>query len=1674
MSDVIAAGVAQGADDEVGARVEALYDAGLYRQALDAAEAGWGPLRSWQGEERRLTASRLMAQLGLFRTSAALVLATWRAVRRAGVPASFDLHYAYLRTLFNHNGPYMARRALRQLEPRLQMEPEQRARWQALAAVVHGAYRDWDSAHACVDEAMRLSATPGRYHFERAWLQELQDRYDEALASLAAVPADTPNLERYRAQSHARLLEITGRRDEAVALLQETFAAIESIDLGLRLHRMLIEAGRLDAADACLERLRRLAPPGDAGTGQDLALAEGELRYRRGDMDGAFAAFAAVRGHYFRKVRETMAVARHTGVHRLLEVPFIRQHHMTCAPATVAAIWRYHGHILDHLTLAEAICYDGTSDLAERRWVEEQGWAVREFELNLDDIVTLIDAGCPVGLSTVEPGSAHMQAIIGYDTRKGIYLLRDPYYPSVQELLIEGAHEAYAASGPRCIAMVPPERRDWLFALPLRQAALYDDYFVLQQALEGNRRDEALAAAARLEAAAPGHRLALWAQRSIAGYDNDLPRQLQLVNALLEQFPDDLNLLAAKARMLGDLGREAERLGFLKHCRRRGIRHPYLLQALAEQMAQDNRRVQETQALLHDILRRQPMSAAAWWTRAGVHWDSLEREEAFDCYRLCLCLADKVEGYAASYFKAARFLRREQEALAYLQRRIDWLGSRSANPYITYARALDMLERTHESIDVLAAALTRHPDDAWLVDEAVGLLCNAGEVARAGQLLAEKGGVLSEVARLYKQARLADMQGDTGAELACYRRILVLQPRNEHAAGRIAGLLQETESTEAALAFLDLRLADNPHNLWLLHEKLSYVARLPLEERKPLVAAMHALHPQDTRLTLAWTRILRSEGRQDEALRLVQQAVGIDADEVRVHLALGDICMELGRRDQARAAYERAILISVDADGAFEKLLSTQIAFEDKQAALKLIHGELMRQVSLGNGILEFQGLARRYLPDVEVRAFLDVAVEERPDLWQSWVALGNFLMETHELDAACAIFNSGVERFPLLPRLWLDRGEVQRLRGDYTAAESDIRAALAISPAYGLAVTRLADVLELQSRPAEALAALDQGLQHDPHYVAHYGFRADLLWRMERRDEAFDTLCRSLQVDHDYGWAWSRLHSWANALDRRAEVDALVEDLLARFPDEVDLWKQCAEVITSVERRHDCLKRALELAPQRSDLLLARCDLFAEDGRVDEARALIAGAYAGREKPSEVLTYEAWLTQETGRLDEAVAQLEAVVEQDPGHYNAWRLLARWHDAAGRSADCCRCARHCVALYPQSAQVLGMAADFLLRHGGDENREAVRREARNYLERALKQDHSNLYNYLTLADLYLDEGELDACEQLFAQILMDTRNPYTVARHLRLALLRGNVEAAQGHYSYLLHSDEDSNWLLLEPLRWFREQKQLEAARDCLQAAAASATAPVRVARPWMALTLEGKNRGVWKAVKGLQARPDFRREALVFALGEEGVRPDLVEMLVARLGREFRRDALLWTALVNRRAAQRDWMQLGELSRPSQVPEGGAARAYYFCGMAWRQRINWRHARELAALAARQPRDDSHHNLMFWEHFDAGLADFAAIDGNRLAALDLRELTEVERLLLDVLQAVAGLPAAPTAAQSRQVHAALAECWRRHAQLEGYRLVRMARTQLWWAVLRQGSGPLWRRFARATWYVWM
>src|SRR5262249_1318627 len=148
----------------------------------------------------------------------------------------------------------------------------------------------------------------------------------------------------------------------------------------------------------------------------------------------------------------------------------VRQHHQTCVPATLAALSRFWQMPADHLDVAAAICYDGTPDHRDRHWAETQGWRARDFTITWDSAVALIDPGLPLPLTLTEPGNGHMQAVIGYDSRRRTFLIRDPYLRYFCECDADALLQRYRATGPRGMALVPHDRAGLLDDLALPDA----------------------------------------------------------------------------------------------------------------------------------------------------------------------------------------------------------------------------------------------------------------------------------------------------------------------------------------------------------------------------------------------------------------------------------------------------------------------------------------------------------------------------------------------------------------------------------------------------------------------------------------------------------------------------------------------------------------------------------------------------------------------------------------------------------------------------------------------------------------------------------------------------------------------------------------------------------------------------------------------------------------------------------------------------------------------------------------------------------------------------------------------------------------------------------------------------------------------------------------------------
>src|SRR5262249_12709816 len=147
----------------------------------------------------------------------------------------------------------------------------------------------------------------------------------------------------------------------------------------------------------------------------------------------------------------------------------------------------------------------------------------------------------------------------------------------------------------------------------------------------------------------------------------------------------------------------------------------------------------------------------------------------------------------------------------------------------------------------------------------------------------------------------------------------------------------------------------------------------------------------------------------------------------------------------------------------------------ERRDELDFIEQELAKQPHLGEGVIAYYGHAIHTLEAHEVHKALQELLDARPDLWQTWSTMIQQLLSMERFPEAGALAEHAIERFPMLPRLWLDRDDVCAATGDEDGQIEYLRQALRISPGWGPAMRELAEALDRLGRLEEACELLKQ-----------------------------------------------------------------------------------------------------------------------------------------------------------------------------------------------------------------------------------------------------------------------------------------------------------------------------------------------------------------------------------------------------------------------------------------------------------------------------------------------------------------------------------------------------------------------------------------------------------------------
>jgi tetratricopeptide (TPR) repeat protein len=257
------------------------------------------------------------------------------------------------------------------------------------------------------------------------------------------------------------------------------------------------------------------------------------------------------------------------------------------------------------------------------------------------------------------------------------------------------------------------------------------------------------------------------------------------------------------------------------------------------------------------------------------------------------------------------------------------------------------------------------------------------------------------------------------------------------------------------------------------------------------------------------------QGRVSDGIAILQRAVALAPDQVRVHALLGKALSHLGRNDEALASVDRALALGAATAG----LLGSRA---DILAALSRL--------------------------DEAIEAY-DRALALQPDSVNDWCNRGLALYEIGRHEQAVDSFSRAIARAPDFALAHHNRGQALIALKRYEEALASLEQAIALAPDDVDAYNNRAATLDQLGRPAEALASIDRALALDPHHRAALVTRAVILRKLGRAEEALASCDRALTIMADDVEALTVRGDALVDLERFEQAVANFERLIAHDP---------------------------------------------------------------------------------------------------------------------------------------------------------------------------------------------------------------------------------------------------------------------------------------------------------------------------------------------------------------------------------------------------------------------------------------------------------------------------------------------------------------------------------------------
>ncbi|MGL4422939.1 MAG: hypothetical protein ACRCZF_19885, partial [Gemmataceae bacterium] len=807
----------------------------------------------------------------------------------------------------------------------------------------------------------------------------------------------------------------------------------------------------------------------------------------------------------------------------------------------------------------------------------------------------------------------------------------------------------------------------------------------------------------------------------------------------------------------------------------------------------DRERDAEAQTALAMAQELEPAHPSWFAVAAHVHRKADRRTEALATYRAAI-LADVDHDLAVSELvQLGRGRKEKRAALRFIR---DQLRTQphSGDGLVAYRDAMlsfatesekRSAEILAELLEELQANLDRRPDlwQSWsLVIQQLGMLRRLDEAREIAEEAIERLPLFAQLWMDY--SRVLGALELTEERREALRRALVAAPGWPPASRELAEALMQTGQEAAAVRVLERSLATLPHDP-VAHAALADQLWDAGQSEEALEQAKQAVR-LDPGFDSAWSMVSHWADRLDrpnEPLELVRALVLERPGDIRSWLKLARMLQDDEQTTEALAALDHAVLLdprNIEAHDLRAERLADAGRYEEAAHAARPPQLAADLPLVLQGRAAWVEAKRGNYAAAIPP---MQALVSLEPNYYWGWQQLAEWYSETGRnagfLEAASELCRLKPEHpIPLTMR-----GEARLKTGDRDAGKADLREALRLAAQYAPAAAILFDACLADAEYRDARSALAVLQEHvgGPEVVVK-----SIQYAVRTQDEALAVRgLREIAESPGDGPPIAMQLAFAE-MESAGWAETATTVLKETWKSgEFGPWTPLYWIDTPggsaapIEDRLEAAEVVIAAYPKFPPGHDKKAELLAQEGRFDEALAVVRTTAAGDPPPLTLRGRAAWIEARRGRRLQAIQIMRGIVKDDPGYLWGWRNLAQWYDAEGRTTECLEATENMVRLSPTDALSYGYRGE-ARRATGDHA------GARADFARAYELDSSFDAAALHLVAELLRADQLSEAESILAKVAAQSQTPLVLVRGVQVACRRGDRILAEDRFLALL------------------------------------------------------------------------------------------------------------------------------------------------------------------------------------------------------------------------------------------------------------------------------------------------